>query len=427
MHCPEGRTRGRDRSRGHGVSLWTPLAFGAALQWWIHAREESNFTLSEASIADGAAFGTGSWTRTLLPTVNSDTIAAPDGTLTADGLVESVDGGNVEHHIGQSPTNIAAGAATFAVSLKAGARQWVLVAANNGTAGAWFDLTNGAKGTEASAVGSIVSQGNGWYRCTIAYTHAAGAVRVYAATSNGTAVYTGNGSTAFYAHNAVVAQSRVAAWLDLSGNGRHLSQGTAANQPQLVRASSAWNNRNAVGFAGNSQLAASAGTNAAWKPMHDGTGGLFGITFRRTDDVAAFSALVTTFTTTSTGEGFSLTCIHGATDALQVLTQNSAGGLRTLDYNTPNGSVVHNTKYGYLHSYKEGSVPEVRDDLNGAQVYTGNSQTVPDADNAEVPLRLGGTSNGLIGEVVEAFLLNIEPTAQQRAQLAMYLAQAWAL
>jgi hypothetical protein len=104
---------------------------------------------------------------------------APDGTLTADALIEAFDVGQL-HSTNVSTANSLLGVNTFSIYLKASGRNWALLnfAVANGVysssdARAWFDLANGVVGTVggSGAAAQITSVGNGWYRCTLVSTN----------------------------------------------------------------------------------------------------------------------------------------------------------------------------------------------------------------------------------------------------------------
>jgi hypothetical protein len=107
-------------------------------------------------------------------TANSTT--APDGTLTADTLID--DTNNNIHYIAQAFTAIN-GAATISVYAKANQISQIQLVAQQGTTpmGRGFDLSTGTVFTES--VGGVISNdlgqsitdvGNGWYRCEMSWT-----------------------------------------------------------------------------------------------------------------------------------------------------------------------------------------------------------------------------------------------------------------
>jgi len=79
---------------------------------------------------------------------------------------------------------------SYSVYLKSESTNWAFIWAYDGAASvnAYFDLENGVVGqTGGSALDgtNIESVGNGWYRCTLIYTHAPDLIRIYPANSNG--------------------------------------------------------------------------------------------------------------------------------------------------------------------------------------------------------------------------------------------------
>jgi hypothetical protein len=127
---------------------------------------------------------------------------APDGTTTADKLVESASTG--VHRTHQGSASFSAGTnVVFSIYLKAGERTSFIVelfagGANTDIASPQFDLV---AGTITSGIGAIESAGNGWYRCSAFGIVPAGAtsvapyIHLYAASS---AVYAGDGTSGAY-------------------------------------------------------------------------------------------------------------------------------------------------------------------------------------------------------------------------------------
>ena len=71
---------------------------------------------------------------------------------------------------------VGANANTASIYAKAAELSWIYLRCDNGTtAGCYFNVATGTKGTEdAGVVGTITPVGNGWYRCTATKTLAAG-------------------------------------------------------------------------------------------------------------------------------------------------------------------------------------------------------------------------------------------------------------
>ena len=100
-------------------------------------------------------------------TVTANSIAAPDGTTTADTLSAAGTGLNailrsILHN---------SGSITFSIYAKAGTKSVLQIDSAQISGRANFDLATGTLGTvDAAWTASIVSAGNGWYRCIATFT-----------------------------------------------------------------------------------------------------------------------------------------------------------------------------------------------------------------------------------------------------------------
>jgi hypothetical protein len=143
--------------------------------------------------------------------IQSNTLVAPNGTLTADKLVE--DTANSWHYVGFfSITPTTATPYTLSCYAKKGEREFVQLylpstafGSSNAGNGAVFNLTTGAIAVQGSALtsASITSVGNGWYRCAITKTSTSTTafpfvVSVRNAGTFSIAGYTGDGYSGIY-------------------------------------------------------------------------------------------------------------------------------------------------------------------------------------------------------------------------------------
>lgn len=153
------------------------------------------------------------WTKTR-STVSSNVITAPDGTLTADKVVEDTTAAN-SHQLSQAPVSpyFEAGKQyVCSVYAKAGERSKFRMtfpsAAMGGTStsiGAYFDLVSGIVtniGSSLDATG-IEDVGNGWYRCWITATAIATSgssdrTVIWLITGGSTVSYDGDGVSGAY-------------------------------------------------------------------------------------------------------------------------------------------------------------------------------------------------------------------------------------
>ncbi len=111
-------------------------------------------------------FANAAWNQINGASVTSNTSAttAPDGTETADVLLAS--GTSTPHYLRRTGV-VVTGTHTFSVYIKAGTSNYAqLFYVGDDTSFVNFDLSAGTVGTSGgTATGSIVSAGNGWYRC----------------------------------------------------------------------------------------------------------------------------------------------------------------------------------------------------------------------------------------------------------------------
>lgn len=192
-------------------------------------------------------------------TISANTVAAPDGTTTADGLRETAV--SATHDVRQTAT-VTTSSLDYTASfcLQAGTRTWAAVFlqenATNGNVGVYFDLANGVIGNTVTGSNwqnirsAMVPLGNGWYRCcvTALKTNSATGVmaRVYSATANGTNSYLGvAGSDALrvwrgglnqgsFAYQPVQTTSAANAAPSITGNSINVKGGPASQAGLLL-------------------------------------------------------------------------------------------------------------------------------------------------------------------------------------------------
>ena len=102
-------------------------------------------------------------------TISADSNVAPDGTLTADRLVEDTSTG--DHRAFQLTAFTSGTAYTFTVYAKASGRNLLMLA--NTMAGGFtsvFDLNAGTITSTTLGTAAITNVGNGWYRCSVSNT-----------------------------------------------------------------------------------------------------------------------------------------------------------------------------------------------------------------------------------------------------------------
>jgi hypothetical protein len=172
-------------------------------------------------VLQSETFDNASWTKGDL-SVSANTIANPlNGATTADTIVEAATTG--QHYLFQSPS--LTGVFTYSIYAKAKERSHIVIGgAINPTNfySVLFNLTSGTvqqanNGSSTGITASIVSAGNGWYRCSVALSSAV-AIPYAIWTSDGTTLaptyyepsYTGNGTSGLYIFGAQVETGDIA-------------------------------------------------------------------------------------------------------------------------------------------------------------------------------------------------------------------------
>jgi hypothetical protein len=130
-------------------------------------------------IQQSESFDNGVWTK-VASSVTLNATIAPNGTLTADSLIENT--ATSAHEMVQTFNTISGNVYTYSMYVKANGRNLIKITLANQfgvNSLSYYDLVNGTTyGVGATATASIQSVGNGWYRCVITST----------ATSTGTAI-----------------------------------------------------------------------------------------------------------------------------------------------------------------------------------------------------------------------------------------------
>jgi hypothetical protein len=146
-----------------------------------------------------AQFDNAAWTKSN-STVTANAATSPDGTATADALIETTATGT--HVTYQVFTFVAATAYTYSAYVKANGRTKFDFASLSGfSPGASFDLTAvTATPLGATSAATITAVGNGWYFCTATRTSAGGSdqAQIRLVDAAGASTYTGNGTSGIF-------------------------------------------------------------------------------------------------------------------------------------------------------------------------------------------------------------------------------------
>jgi hypothetical protein len=144
-------------------------------------------------------------------TITANSTTAPDGTTTADSLIENT--ANSIHSMDGSLFSFT-GNFTSSVYLKANGRNFVRVyvtqVSPNVNYTSLFDLSLGTiVSTDSGVTSTITSVGNGWYRCTVSALTVGTQVRITVGLQNSTGAivaYTGDGTSGCYIWGAQLEQ-----------------------------------------------------------------------------------------------------------------------------------------------------------------------------------------------------------------------------
>lgn len=169
--------------------------------WLFEGARTNAFTKSQK--LDDAAY-----TKTRC-SISVDATTAPDGTTTADKIVEDATAG-ASHVMQRSPGTLTATTQqSLSPFMKAGERTWVRINTFDKAGvnrNSWVNLATGALGTIDGSHGVIVipSRGSvaGWYRILLTWPSGSGAntpqVAICLATGDGISTYNGDGASGFY-------------------------------------------------------------------------------------------------------------------------------------------------------------------------------------------------------------------------------------
>lgn len=180
----------------------------------IQATSPSRPTLSARvnGLLNSEDFTAASWTKTG-STISANAVSAPNGTLTADKIVETA--ANNHHQVSQINSSAVAGATyVYSVDVLAGERTSVAIILSDNSTGdgrVIADLSVGTLGAASvsgnwsNPVASISASGGGWYRVKLTLTKSAGgnssAVGIVAL-YNGATSYLGDGTSGIYVWGA---------------------------------------------------------------------------------------------------------------------------------------------------------------------------------------------------------------------------------
>jgi hypothetical protein len=142
-------------------------------------------------------FDNAAWTKTNT-TVTANATTAPDGTTTAEKLVEN---SATDFHTVRPTTSVGTITATECLSVfaKASERSWLALQMGSSRT-AYFNLSAGTIGTtSANTTATMTALANGWYRCSVAGERVANqGNQILLASADNTASYAGDGTSGIF-------------------------------------------------------------------------------------------------------------------------------------------------------------------------------------------------------------------------------------
>jgi hypothetical protein len=184
---------------------------GSQIEMW-HGFFDQNNELLNNQVLNSEDFSNATWVK-VRSSIAADVIVAPNGTSTADKLIE--DTSTNTHFVSENAISYVSGQIyTASIYAKADTRTNIAMQLPASAFGSnrtvFFNLSTGTiTSTSSGAISSIENVGNGWYRCSITST-ATATVAVntnicYLVLSGTTSNYTGDGTSGLYIWGAQIA------------------------------------------------------------------------------------------------------------------------------------------------------------------------------------------------------------------------------
>lgn len=208
-------------------------------------------------------FSNANWTQNNI-TVATAAATAPDGTLTANKLIESSDAGAPLHRAYQVATVTNGSTYTASVFLKSAGRTQAVLLATGGSS-VYVDM---AAGTCTN--GTITPVGNGWYRASFTYTAASTSFVLQVCIGNASSAnYTGDGVSGIYVWGAQLELGSVATSYIPTTSAQVTRAADSASSVANSRAADVWSSAQATRSA---EFPLMTGTNfSSWYRQEEGT------------------------------------------------------------------------------------------------------------------------------------------------------------
>lgn len=408
---------------------WTPAKVPTAL--WLDAADASTITLNNLTVSQWSdksgnqrhvlqstaanqplyikGQNTILWSEQLqqaswgtnAATISTDQIIAPDGTITADKLIDNTT--NTAHYVAQNVAVVASTVYTLSAYIKAGERNFCgvqLGGSGFGNQGIAVNLTTGqTQFYNSGSIGSAVYAGNGWWRISITATAtgSAGTPLISVDSALGNQFYAGTGTSGIYIWGVQLNVGSVA-------EPYQRTEGTALSVLSL-------NNRPNIVFDGvNDMLKSSAN---------------MGISGTQTFSLFAVHAFPWVSTKVATSFGGATRYHHmSSTTSNQYLTGYD-GGTQVGTYTPSNPSTAY--MLGIERTGNTGARWNVYQNGTALSVTAGNNNAV-NLDNG--PISVGSYIDGMLSASMnynELIITNTVLSLSERQKIEGYLAWKWGL
>ena len=310
-------------------------------------------------------FDNAAWTKTR-SSISANATTAPDGTVTADKLVEDATASN--SHYSYQGVTLTAVAHTYSVYLKAAERTWAKVVLTTGSSGAYFNLSAGTVGTvDGGYTAAITPVGNGWFRCsiTVTTTVATWYAQINCATADATASYTGDGTSGLYIWGAQLEA------------GAFATSYVPTTSAQVTRAADA---------------ASMTGANfSSWYRQDEGTFGVSSVV-RSDSSASIFPRML------ETSDGTTSNCFSIYSRTIDDTYRFSAT-VASANVDSQIASVTYGSSKVIAAAY---SASNSAASISGASVVTNASTVIPAVNNMTIGAQIGGAQvlNGHISRIV---------------------------
>lgn len=220
--------------------------------------------------------------------------------------------------------------------------------------------------------------------------------------------------------------STVSAWADQSGNGRHWTQGTAANQPTFVASDARFAGKPSVEFDGSNDSLQNALAAADWKFLHDGTGCTVAVVFHCPATTSS-RIILDSCNASGSNVGFAL-FMNNTTDTINGQVA-AGGGVNALV--TGSIAAADGASHIACFTYAESVAPnEWEFRIDKAASAAGNSTAAPSAGNPLGSLIFGCTQSGTLflrAAVAEMVIVKARASTATLQQLEAYFAGRYGL